>query len=465
VVSALLILIIALSAYIYLVNKPKNQETTSETKTIPITELKRENITKMTLTSEYQKLVFTKKDGKWIVNDINKPSYFDQDKIDDIAFSFSNLSAEKVVETNPKDLSKYGLENPKVTAEATFKDGTTVTFFLGDLTPTGNTYYLMKKGDERVFAVWVNHGENFSISPQKLLSVKFPEIDTTKITYVKLERKNQPTIEIEKVPESNEDASFKYYVKMWNMVKPYSAPVGVSSDKFSEFIENISSFSPDEIVGDDVYNTKYGLDKPTIEFVVKDEKNAIHLFVGNAKDSSTYYCRLANSNIVFVMENYKLEFLNNIKPFDLAEKFSYIVNIEYVKKVEVTMKDKKHTIIINKKLVKKAQNKDEQDEYAYTYLVDNKKIEEDTFKKFYQVLIGLLNESENDKKPEGKPEMTTTFYLENGTVDKVEYVPYNDDFYIVVRNGTYDFVISKEQVQKMFKDLEDLYAGKFKPEE
>lgn len=57
------------------------------------------------------------------------------------------------------------------------------------------------------------------------------------------------------------------------------------------------------------------------------------------------------------------------------------------------------------------------------------------------------------------------FYLVNKKVDVMQYIPYNDDFYMVVRNGKSDFVIAKEQVQKVLKDLEDLVAGKYKPPE
>lgn len=466
IVALLLVLAIVIGAYFYVsyVNKKKQQEAEkNSTTSITVTNFDRNKITKMELTHDNLHLIFEKLNGKWIVNNIKNPVYFDQDKIDDIAFSFSNLSAEKIADKNPKDLKEYGLDNPKSVAVATLSNGSKITFYLGSETPVTSTYYLMKKGDPNVYVVWTNHAENFTVMPQKLLSVQIPEISTDNIEYVKLTRQNQPTIEIKKAPDNSEDV--KYYVKSYNLIQPYSQAVGVSTDKFSEFIQNIPNFSPDEIIGDNPNNSAYGLNKPRAELIVKDNKNTLDILIGNNKDDSSIYCKLANSNIVFTMSSSYLDFVNTLKPFDLAEKFAYIVNIDYVNKIEVQYKNKKHTMILNKKLIKKATSADEQDEYQYNFSVDGRKIDEDTFKKFYQEVIGLLVDSENDKKPQGTPEVTTTFYLVNNKIDKIEYFPYNDDFYMVVKNGKSDFVIAKEQVQKMLKDLDDLAVGKYKPPE
>ncbi|WAM31343.1 DUF4340 domain-containing protein [Caldicellulosiruptor naganoensis] len=470
IVSVLLVLVLVIGAYFYVsyVNKKKQEaeEKKSSSASVTVTNFDRNKITKIDIKHDDVHLVLEKVKGKWIVNGINNPSYFDQDKIDDIAFSCAQMTAEKIADSNPKDLKKYGLDNPKSIVEATLSNGKKVTFYLGSETPITSTYYLMKKGDPKIYVVWINHAENFTISPKKLLSVRIPEIDTQNIEYVKLVRKGQPTIEIKKIDEKNkQDNELKYYVRLWNLLQPYSQPVGVSSDKLSELVENVPNFSVEEIVDENPNKPEYGLKDPRAELIVKDNKNTLHLYIGNNMNDSLIYCRLAGSNMVFTMASYKLDFLNTLKPFDLIEKFAYIVNIDYVDKIEVITKDKKHTMILNKKLIKKARSEEEADEYQYNFTVDGRKIPEDTFRKFYQEIIGLLVDGENDKKPTGTPEVTMKFYLVNKKVDVMEYIPYNDDFYMVVRNGKSDFVIAKEQVQKVLKDLEDLVAGKYKPPE
>lgn len=57
---------------------------------------------------------------------------------------------------------------------------------------------------------------------------------------------------------------------------------------------------------------------------------------------------MADSKVVFTMSTYKTDFMNTIKPFDLIEKFAYIVNIDYVDKIEIFTKEKKHTLILDK---------------------------------------------------------------------------------------------------------------------
>ena len=84
-----------------------------------------------------------------------------QINVDNIAYTFASLSAERVIEEEtPEDLSIYGLDNPQAVGKATLKDGSEKILYLGNETPKGNTYYLMVEGDPRVYEVWMNHGQH-----------------------------------------------------------------------------------------------------------------------------------------------------------------------------------------------------------------------------------------------------------------------------------------------------------------
>src|SRR5699024_2505294 len=100
---------------------------------------------------------------------------------------------------------------------------------------------------------------------------------------------------------------------------------------------------------------------------------------------------------------------------------------------------------------KKAEKEGEEDEVIETYKVDGKEVEEKPFKTYYQSLIGLMVDAENDNESDQDPEVMTTFFLNKGKDREihVDYVPYDNDFYVVERGGRAEFVISKQQVKKM----------------
>lgn len=120
-----------------------------------------------------------------------------------------------------------------------------------------------------------------------------------------------------------------------------------------------------------------------IEFIVKDNKNILYFFVGNNVDDLIVYCKMVDFKVVFIMLIYKIDFMNIVKFFDFIEKFVYIVNIDYVDKIEIFIKEKKYIFIFDKKFIKKVISEEEIDEYKYNFQVDGRKIDEDIFKKFY----------------------------------------------------------------------------------
>jgi len=148
------------------------------------------------------------------------------------------MTAEKIADTNPKDLKKYGLDNPKSIVEATFSDGKKVTFYLGSETPITSTYYLMKKRRPKSLCCVDKPRRKLYCKTSEAFECQNTRNRYAKYTYVKLVRKGQPTIEIKKVDEKNkEDNEWKYYVRLWNLVQPYSQPVESQAISFQSSLK------------------------------------------------------------------------------------------------------------------------------------------------------------------------------------------------------------------------------------
>jgi hypothetical protein len=459
ILALVLALVLLAGSYVYLKNKPKEENTENVAEIAEkeqISQVEKDKISKMILTSAKGEIVFEKKDNEWKIPNANYK--LNQTDIDDIAQSFANLQAEKVVSDTAKDLENYGLKTPVVTAKAILSDGTEKVFYLGNKTPLGNTYYLMAKDNPKVYTVWMNHGEHFSVNVDKLRDRKFVVFEPAEFKYLKIAPENGKPIEIQSNVDAN-DESQAYGLNLFRMVKPYVKPRSIDTEKIQEVTTAIAALEIKDFVEDNSKDlTKYGLDKPSLEIAAKDNKNnSVHIFVGKDKDDTSVYFRTSDSNSVYTMAKDKLQSFK-INPFTIVEKFAYIVNIDNVDKVVLQGNGKSHTITLTRQVTKKAEKEGEKDEVTTTYKVDDKDIKEEDFKKYYQTLIGLIVDAEIDKKVEENSEITTTFYLNKGDEKQVtvKYAPYNENFYAVFRDGVSEFVISKDKVQKIFTEIEQL---------
>lgn len=456
--ALVLVLVLLSGSYVYLKNKPKkdNAKNNESAAKEQISQIDKDKITKMVLTSSKGEIVFEKKDKEWKIPNVNYK--LNQTDIDDIAQSFANMQAETVVSDNGKDLENYGLKTPAVTAKAILSDGTEKVFLLGDKTPIGDTYYLMAKDSPKIYTVWMNHGEHFSTTIDKLRDKKFVTFESAETNYLKIVPANGKTIEIQVNTDKN-DATQQYGINLFTLTKPYSKSRSVDSQKMQDATNAIASLEIESFVEDDAKDlSKYGLDKPSLEVEAKDNKNnAVHIFLGKDKDDKSVYFRTADSTSVYTIGKDKVKPLE-LDPFTIVDKFAYIVNIDNVDKIVLKGNGTSHTITLTRQVTKKAEKEGEKDEITTTYKVDDKEIKEDDFKKYYQILIGLTVDAEIDKKIEEKTEVTTTFYLNKGNEKQVtvNYAPYNENFYGVFRDGVSEFVISKDKVQKIFTELEAL---------
>ena len=134
------------------------------------------------------------------------------------------------------------------------------------------------------------------------------------------------------------------------------------------------ALSIEDFVEDGVEDfAKYGLEDPSLELIIKDSENTLHLLFGNEYDEDKIYFRTLDTDSVYGMKKSNIEFAH-VKPFDLVEKFAYIVNIENVDKLEIEGRGKSYTLTLSRE-TQEAENEDEEDEVITTYMIDGKEVE------------------------------------------------------------------------------------------
>jgi hypothetical protein len=402
-------------------------------------------------------LTLVKKAGKWNTEPpVAVP--LEPTTIDDLLYSFSALNAERIIEEHPSNLGQYGLAPPRATGTGTWEDGTSHTLLLGDKAPSGSTYYLQLKGDPRVYTVQSFTGQHLHWTLKDLRSRTItPAINYDEVEYVKITERDGTVLEVKRKTEA-ETKSFQLGFGPFMLTRPY-AMRGLDSQKQDALIKGAQAVSISDFAEEPVKGLEaYGLARPRAEVLVRDKSNTIDYVFGDEKGTQTWFA-IRGQPGVYLVDTSSLDFLKT-KPFDVIVKFTFIPNIEDVDRMDITTSGKTHTLVITR-TKKKAAKAGDPDEVTSAYTADGKTVEEDSFKKFYQSIIGLQVEGEMAKRVPNAPELSVKFSMNKGNVKTVlvDYAPYDRDFDAIFLNGVGEFALTKGQLTAMLGKLDLLLKG------
>lgn len=224
-----LAILILLAFYLFIKNRPQEESRSNKTsvKDTIITTLDSSKIRKIVLKSNNNILHFQKNEQLWTGN-FTFP--YKQDKIVELTEVFSNLRAEQIIDENPVDLEQYGLNDPKMSIEVTVEnDKNPKIMFLGDLTPTGNSYYFCLKENPTVYTIPKYNGAKFTQTPSDFRDYSLSKINIQEINYLKLSRSGNIALEIKQNPITSKLTD--YGIGIWEMTKPYQEPKLVATEK------------------------------------------------------------------------------------------------------------------------------------------------------------------------------------------------------------------------------------------
>lgn len=462
----ILVVILALlvGVYFYASNqKPKEEPVKDDTVTIFKTE--KDNIIEISIKTANSHIVLTKGEDEkeWTLKKPNIPDIqLIHSKIDSLAYDVASITAEQVVEENAQDLSPYGLDQPLSQVDIVLKDGGTKTFYVGDSTPSKTKYYFREEGSNTVYTVYSYKGESLSSQLDEYRDKTIFTLKPEEIIGFTIEGKNREKLVVREKDEKADDQTGA--LSTWNVVEPIQG--SGDNQKIGEMILNqLPNITVEEFVEDNPKDLeKYGLSSPNYRIQFTDKNNkTVTLLLGNEKDDMIYL-KLDGKDAVYLVDAENLAF-KDIDVFEILEKFAYIVNIDLVDKIVVNGDGKQTTLEIIHKQKDAEQDKEEvEDEYK----VDGKQAAEDPFKKMYQEIIGLIVDGKIDDqvKIEGQPEVSYTFYHNNGAPNvTMEYVSIDNRKYAVVKNGKAEFYILKKKVRNMLDELEEFKSDPTKEEE
>ncbi|NJD04554.1 MAG: DUF4340 domain-containing protein [Ruminiclostridium sp.] len=459
--AIILAVIVALlgGAYYFISRNKKPDGSGSDTRDIiRILDYTSDKIEKVTVENTEGTFVITKKDKNW---ELASPADFkaDASKLSSIVINASSVIADKVVDEDAKDLSLYGLGKPvQITLKIT--DGTEKTLQIGDETPTKGGYYAKLKNSGKVYVIDTYTAETLLVKRLELKDKTLYTLKPEDVISVSMDRKGSNLFKAQK----NGDAD-------WQMLAPIQGNMNASA--LGPMIDAFTKTTISEYIEENPADlSKYGLANPAYIFDFSTSSANYRLLLGSEKEKgSLVYAKLEGSNDVFTISETAYNFLD--KPLkEIIEIFAYIVNIDQVNKIELTMDRKTTTFGLD--VYKDAEGKTDTDKDKFTMNGKDAsmkdKDDKQPFRTFYQALIGIgLDEIDVGDVPMSAPEVTVKYYLKSapGTM-KVDLVSKDANYYYVFRNDAYTGILVKKNKQDFgveglkatYKILEDAVNAK-----
>ncbi len=448
--AIILIAVLALlvAAYFLVINKSDDngsEQSGADTETIRVSDYKAEDVKKIIIENQDEKLEFEKKDEKW---GLSSPADLkvNADSVTGMATEVTGLIASKIVDEDSSDVKKYGLDAPQLLITVILNDDTSRVIELGNQTPMGDGYYAKEKDKAKVYVISKYVGE-------KLLNAKNNVRDKTifsgnaeDIVSISMERGGSLVYSAEKQDEST-----------WNLTAPIEGSVNV--DSVGKMVDAVANVTVADFVEEKPSDLgKYGLASPAYSLEYETAKDGkIKLMLGTLnKDTYRFYAKLGSSDEVFQIDSTAFDFLD--KPLkEIVDVFVYIVNISDVSRIVVDMDGKTTTCDIETD----KDNDNDKDKFTVNGKDATMKDENDKqpFRKFYQALIGLtLDDVEIGAVPQGEAEITFTYYLRKAPNRMtVEFIPKDDNYYYVVKNGKYSNIVIRKDKFDQTESVRDTY--------
>ena len=425
--SSLLILVLIYLGVLAIVNVLKDDDTKEES-TIEVLQINKDDATAVTIESrDGNKYKYElSKDGTWNLtskHDFRVKSYVGIMVVTQLG---EGLKAKDIADTNPEDLSQYGLDNPTSVTTITMKDGSKRKITLGDISPSNDVYYVTVDGDENIYMITRGDAAIF-VGTEKLMWDNFIfSFNDTDMRAFTLYEKGKKVYKL----EASDDG------KSWEAVYPLKTYVNY--DNWQTIQSSLTT-----MVGSDLVDKKpkdlsvYGLDNPRYTMDIDSIYGNIKVDIGNDETKSKYvYAKIRGYDEVFILNSQYIAFAG-LDVTDILSKGIYSTSIDEVSEVDITVGKEKLKFEIDY-----VQGRDESEN---KYVLNGKTItekEDEGFEIQNFFVTTILVEMDGIEKganvKAGNYDMTISFTdKESKDVTTFGYKKKNADSYYVFKNDKY----------------------------
>jgi hypothetical protein len=282
----LVIVLIALGAYLYFVESKRTpgDDAAKKTKVFAVESDKIEEVTVRSESGDTTKV--EKKGGNWqIVAPANVPA--DAAEVSSIATNLASLEEERVIEENATELKDFGLAEPRI--EIAFKSGGQEhKLLIGSKTPTGSDLYAKTAAAPKVFLIASYLDSTFNRST----------FDLRDKTALKFDRDGADSLE---VATGDRVIQFGKVDGSWTLKQPAiprsdtAAIEGLLARINGLQMKSLAAAEPSDL-------KQYGLDKPAASVRVGSGSSQASLLIGSKAEEGNVYAKDASRPAVFTIE-------------------------------------------------------------------------------------------------------------------------------------------------------------------
>lgn len=388
---------------------------------------------------------------------------FNQDNINSLIKNSSELTADDLITDSPENLGDYGLNPPQSIIKVKFSDNTERTVSLGNKTSDNSFYYVSVDGDNSVYIIDQYKGNTFKYSLNNIISKDIPVVQAQKILYLDIIRKDMEEIEIKYVEDKQGNAAEleKYGMQTMQMFKPIDGIAVYPSNLQTTVLSTLSSLQIDELIEIAPQDySKYGLDNPILKVNMYDDINKLNLIIGNDINESSVYCMIEGRPHIFSIDKSLIQPFIDADYMQFIEKFVALNYRTEIDQINISSANGNYNISFKEESTESTTEEstgDSPSQDLRTPYVNDKKIDNDTFSKFYELLIGITFDNIVDGVTvTGNPEVTIEYFRKDGTTEKVNFYEYNENFYAAEKNGDTRRIVNKQSVNAMLSQAAEI---------
>ena len=382
-----------------------------------------------------------------------------------------SLRAQEKLLDSADDYAQYGLDNPAF-VEAEYADGSVRTVLIGNLTLTGDYYYIQMLGDPAVYLLLRTTGGRLLYGYNDIIDKTLPETDIMSLYYCFIEPKDKNAITMRFIGFEGETdrSSYNTHVntygetsmRIFEPISDRAVYIGRLADILEE--GGFQGYRLGELIEIECEDfEKYGLDDPELTLIFEDYYGKTSIYQGAYADDDykNVYVRINDRNSVFLMDSAYLDVFHTLDPIKFVERFilAPLPNIGTVDNIviESTENYRRNYIEIN-------HLDDEPDPTGVgeiAPIIDGVSVDAGDFRTFYRVLIGLAADAYiSDYEISDAPLITVTYNYHTGSASNtIAFYPYDTNYYIaVIDDDDSVFAINKRAVQIMFDSLDKIIA-------
>jgi len=262
-------------------------------------EFKQENVAKIHLTTDDEKIVLVRnKKGGWkIIKPIEANA--DLSTVNSLLFDLKAARVKKFVKTSVNKPELFGLDSQKKVLTVEFKEGASWTLELGDQSGAGQNYFGRRAGEASIFTLSLDTTEKLFRSLYDLKNKKLLNFEKDAVEKISLEYPDK----IFELQKSNED---------WSLTKPEKIKT-VQGFIGKDILWSLNGLEYESIVTPPLSDSDSGLSQPTVTVTVwagKDSKMAGKVIVGKkVENEAQYFARVEGDPNLYRIKALLLESL------------------------------------------------------------------------------------------------------------------------------------------------------------